>query len=158
MIEFKGKLSKKCKRYIQIQESKIHVKIFTLTFIVLSPFLGFLFNILDPLPAILIYIACYAVSVAMSFLFPLFTDYDKSLPNQITICVEEDVIKSISQQQTFEMQISNIDKIIDMGDWYLIHFDSGPNRPPRFVCQKDLITSGSLDNFEELFKEKITKK
>ena len=158
MIEFKGELSKRCKRYIQIQESKVHVILFTLAFVVLSPVIVFLSGILDPLLAILVYIACYAISIVISFLFPLFTDYDKSLPTRIIICIKEDVIKSISQQHTFEMQISNIDKVVDTGDWYLIHFAPGPNHPPRFICQKDLIVEGTIEEFEKMFEKKIVHK
>ncbi len=33
-----------------------------------------------------------------------------------------------------------------------------PNFNRRFICQKDLITEGTIEEFEEIFKDKIVRK
>ena len=48
-------------------------------------------------------------------------------------------------------------KIIDEGDWYQIIFYF-PHKVGDCICQKDLITQGSIGEFEEMLKGLIIRK
>lgn len=54
------------------------------------------------------------------------------------------------------VSLSKIKKIIDAGDWYEIIFKHG-NICNSWVCQKDLIVEGTIDEFEQLFHDKIVR-
>lgn len=73
-----------------------------------------------------------------------------------TIFIKEDII--ICKGKGFEVsnQVDVVKKIIDNGDWYQIYFKF-PYKSLRYLCQKNLLTEGSLEEFEELFKDKIVK-
>ena len=53
--------------------------------------------------------------------------------------------------------IQDIKEIRDMGNFYAIIFYF-PNMDRRFICQKDLLVEGTIEEFEELFKDKIVRK
>ena len=53
-----------------------------------------------------------------------------------------------------EREFSSIKKIIDYGEWYKIAF-SHEKQDDSFVMQKNLITHGTIEEFEQLFKDKI---
>ena len=53
--------------------------------------------------------------------------------------------------------IADAAKVIDYGDFYYISFPFG-KISNNFVCQKDLLTQGTLEEFEALFEGKIVKK
>ncbi len=48
-------------------------------------------------------------------------------------------------------------KITDEGDWYQIIFYF-PHKVGDCICQKDLITEGSIEEFENIFEGLIVKK
>ena len=52
--------------------------------------------------------------------------------------------------------VNSVTRVLDYGEWYylLFEFDS---RDIYFVCQKSLLTKGSLEEFEALFEGKIEK-
>lgn len=54
------------------------------------------------------------------------------------------------------MSFSKIKKIVDYGDWYDIIFKHG-GIYNSWVCQKNLIVEGKIEDFEKLFKNKIIK-
>lgn len=51
----------------------------------------------------------------------------------------------------------DVKEVEDLGDSYRILFDF-PGCSPMFLCQKDLITEGTIEDFEELFADKIVRK
>ena len=53
--------------------------------------------------------------------------------------------------------INDIKKIVDYGDWYKIYFYF-PHKSNAFICQKDLIMQGTIEEFEEMFAGYIVKK
>ena len=49
--------------------------------------------------------------------------------------------------------VNEILEIIEMGTWYRLKFNLKLN--PNIVCQKDLLVEGTLEEFEEIFKDKL---
>ncbi len=77
----------------------------------------------------------------------------RNLPKKVII--NEGVITSVSDKTTISKNIAQIKVIRDCGEFYHIVF-------PRiyidavFVCQKNLLSKGTIEEFELLFRDKIT--
>ncbi len=54
---------------------------------------------------------------------------------------------------TLEQNVRNVRWVLDFGEWYHIVFRSKFDQG-RFVCQKDLLVKGTIEEFESLFEEK----
>lgn len=53
--------------------------------------------------------------------------------------------------------ICDVSKVIDRGEYYELRFYFG-KLSDKFICQKDLLTKGSLKEFESLFEGKLTRR
>lgn len=76
----------------------------------------------------------------------------KTLPKRLTI--EDSIIDIDCEAHSFYRSLDDVKKVVDMGAWYHIKFYF-PHGNIYFVCQKDLITKGSIEEFEKLFEDKI---
>ena len=54
-------------------------------------------------------------------------------------------------------EVIDVKKVIDKGNFYIILFYF-PHKDVNFICQKDLIVEGTIEEFEELFEGKIVRK
>lgn len=78
-----------------------------------------------------------------------------------SIVLDNDVIcKTIYHgEQIVECRaIKKIKKVIDYGDCYYMIFDFFNDPSATWVCQKDLMVKGSVEEFERLFMGKIVRK
>lgn len=80
----------------------------------------------------------------------------KSVPESILIDIKEGVIESNGDNQYSykRVKLSEIKEIVDYENWYKINFYF-PNKSMFFICQKDLIVQGTIEQFEAIFKNKI---
>ena len=53
--------------------------------------------------------------------------------------------------------VSRVKRVIDCGEWYYIIFKFG-DIGNSWVCQKDLLIQGTIEDFEKLFEGKIIRK
>lgn len=153
MIIFSGQLSGKCKRYVLHRESRI-------AFIA-----GIIAAIIFGIPAIIaaitfhwIFFICIPFFVGFPFLAgmpPSKNSYNLVMPSKIIIDANSNIIKAKNVKFYAESSIEEVVKVLDFGDWYHIYVK---NKEGRFVCQKNLLTVGTLTEFENLFKDKIIKK
>ena len=149
MIEFRGELSEECKRYLLQQQ-------FSMAFII-APF-----SLLFEIPLVLL-----VVSLTQNKLFwlllpflilasftvglpPSKKDYSVMMPSRVYI--EDELIVSESDRFHHERMVSEVVKVIDWGNFYEFRFSP---RLRGVVCQKDLISSGTLTDFEDMFHDKI---
>jgi hypothetical protein len=154
-IEFKGELSESCKRFLIKKQIKIQAiaSLFAtalfLPIIVLGAFLWNEIFIIAGSPLILI--------VIFSMLPPGKNAQKLFVPKCIYFDLEEGtVVHQCEKKERFHM-ISSINKIIDCGEWYYLTFNFS-DRDLYFVCQKSLLTKGSLEDFEALFEGKIERR
>ena len=91
----------------------------------------------------------------LSLLTPAKSILDLTMPQQVVI--NKDDIKSIGEKFNYQNDIEQIKKINDYGDWYQLYFFY-PYKNQTYICQKDLIVDGSIEEFEERFKDKIVRK
>ena len=152
MIIFEGQISGKCKEGVLRRGAQ-------------NSFIGGLItSILFAIPTIIlalkidwIILLFFLVLIPFPFLAaipPKEKYYPMIFPSKVTINTQTGEMTTKSSQFYAESSTTDVVKVLDKGEWYLIYVKS---KDGRFICQKDLLTSGTLDEFEKVFKDKIVK-
>ena len=150
MIIFEGQISGKCKEGVLRKGAK-------------NSFIGGLItSILFAIPTVvlalkidLIILLFLLVIIPFPFLAaipPKEKYYPMIFPSKVTIDTQTGRMTTQSSQFFAESSITEVVKVLDKGEWYLIYVKS---KDGRFICQKDLLTNGTLDEFEKNFKDKL---
>lgn len=150
MIVFEGQISGKCKESVLRKGAK-------------NSFIGGLItSILFAIPTVvlalkidLIILLFFLVIIPFPFLAaipPKEKYYPMIFPSKVTIDTQTGRMTTQSSQFYAESSIGEVVKVSDEGEWYLIYVKS---KEGRFICQKDLLTNGTLDEFEKKFKDKL---
>ena len=127
-----------------------------------------LMGVLAILPAVIsfaekvgvwVWIAGYC---SLFLLIPLLLRIPKSEKEKRTllpkkIYVEDEYIVCVGEAYEESKFIDDVAKVIDHGEFYELVFPFG-NASDKFICQKGLLTKGTLEEFEQLFSGKITRK
>ena len=154
MVKFSGTVSEECKKYILKRESRA---------------ISFSCIIVSMIGAVVAIVLALTLSkYILMFLFPLALlailgslpdkkGIGKRLPLSITIDKENDEVLLEAQSLSESYQISDVKKIIDAGEWYDLRF-TFPHKLVYFVCQKNLLTEGTIEEFEEIFAGLIIRK
>lgn len=154
MIEFSGELTGKTKEYLLKKQVAMQTKV--------AIIIGILFGV--PTILVSIFVSVYAliffVPLAIVLVFsikkPSEKDQKTFMPKRIYIDInEETIVNECEKMERFHM-ISDVKEVIDYGEWYHIFFVY-ESRDLYFVCQKDLLTKGTIEEFEALFEGKITR-
>ena len=150
MIRFYGEINKESQKFI----AKKMLRLGLYAMIVLLIVVGFP----SILAGVFVDIWFFTIFTGMGMLVALFLSYytrKDYYPNLITIdnnqiCAE---IGKGMATRTFD----DVKQIIDYGEFYDIIFYF-PNKVLNCICQKDLIQEGTIEDFEELFKDYIVRK
>lgn len=70
------------------------------------------------------------------------------------VYIDGGYITSISVDEKFKFKLSSVKKVVDYGEFYFVVFTKF-SPIPDIVCQKSLLSIGTLEEFNELFKEKL---
>lgn len=110
--------------------------------------------------ALTIFVAIYVNLIFLLFFIPLiffltiplFPVSKKTLDSMIPLQVDilENVVVSSGENFKCTRLISDIKKVVDCGSYYQILF-KWPKKTYKFLCQKDLIAEGSIEDFEKKF-------
>jgi len=73
------------------------------------------------------------------------------------IYTEEDTIVCVADKYVEYRLLSDVKQVRDFGEFYEIIFPFG-KISEKFICQKDLLTIGTIEDFEKLFDGKIVRK
>jgi len=158
MIEFKGELSEKNKNYLLKNNIKIDItlKIIMIIFLIIPCLIiGIKYE------NSIIFILPFAI-VSLSIILYISGGKDKlnaindNLPIDIIIDKKNIIKDGIGPNGYAERNIEEIKKIIDIESAYQIIFYF-PNKNIYFICQKDLIVNGTIEEFEQLFADKIVR-
>ena len=150
MFEFYGCISQQNKQYINDQVTK-GVLAFT------SIFLCVLF-----IPIIIASITIHWTFLLLIILLLLLLPIVKFSKNEgvhpICIRISQDMIEMESEQYIFiQKELYKVKKILDCGSHYIFCF-SFPFLSKSFLCQKDLLTAGTIEDFEKCFEGQIVRK
>lgn len=154
MIEFNGELTDNTLKYLRksmIRNMQGHY-IFFLVFGL--PMLFFSLHFVMPLKYIL-FIVLPILAVAAVFVPHLIikASKDRFVPKRISI--NDGLILFISDSFTDNKKIEQVKKVKDYGEYYVLTFAGFFTTFLPYICQKDLITQGTLAEFEALFEGKI---
>lgn len=162
MIEFKGQVSKRCQQYISHMEGKMGlVGSSWAILLIMIPTTVILF-IYMPLIRFVTLPICILFSALVLFLV-YYSPFMKStfpmiIPTRIVID-DEGNITSYGEKFEISNPIDTVFVVFDCGEWYHISWNRKIGfGSERFVCQKDLLTEGSIEEFEKLFEGKIVRK
>lgn len=153
MIRFQGQLSQDCKKWFLAREYKDSVIANIIISLLLSAIIvivGVLWNLIA-----LAFLAIPATILVLSFFPSFYKKIVNKVPNVIEI--DEKSIYGNIENDFISKSLDTVKCVIDVGEWYVFNFFF-PHKNRYFVCQKDLIVEGSLDDFEKLFEEKIVRK
>lgn len=155
MIEFCGEMSKKCRKRIL----KTNYKGGLLA--------GFLTTLVFIWPIVLLGITrswLFFTAVPVLFLIPFSVGIPPSkknmgllIPSKISIFTEDKTILWQSDKRTDEKSFDDVKTVVDEGEWYVFKFCYS-QRDIRFVCEKELLSNGTLDDFQKAFEDKIVKR
>ena len=153
MIEFAGQPSFEIQKHIyQKTRRMLHIMSSIAWFVLLLPIASFTIN-----HNMNSFLYGYLAMLPFMNLVVLLCQPSKKkpmLPCKIT--VDHEYIEYISEQATVCRYVSDVKLVRAYGDFYDIisYFGKGSDF---FVCQKDLLSCGTLEDFEKLFDGKIVR-
>ncbi len=156
MIEFNGYLtgtSQKffCKQIVKLQQKII---LFTLIpiFIILMIVFYLMFDVIALYPEVII---SEIILSALALLLPnIQTKKEKEKITPQKVYIDGDMIVSKSNAAVDTRFMKDVKEVRDYDEFYYFVFKAYSYR---FVCQKDLLTQGTIEEFENLFTGKIKK-
>ena len=154
MIEFKGELSKTCKEFVVKNEANCARRAATIAYV---PFAvaDIIWWAVSGKLYVLIALPALVFPVFLAGIKPREKDYGAIMTKRVMI--EGNELKCEGDQFRETKTMDQIKCVIDYGEWYQIEFGF-PGKSQRFICQKDLITQGTIEDFENLFADKIIRR
>lgn len=156
MIKFKGELSPESRKCLLDRENRVAC---VCSIIVIIPFTAIVISLAVSVDLIfLLFIGVFILIIVMARLIKPGKDmYGKIFPHTIEILPDDDLFICEGDDLYKERKISDVKTVTDHGTFYRIHFYF-PNLAPSYLCQKDLLVQGTIEEFEKLFKGKIVRK
>lgn len=154
MIEFCGNLQGQARKFAIKQMNKISV-VASIIVAVLVAIAAVLLAVFVDIIILVFLVLSPAVVLAAIFAKPSKEAEANYFPKQIHIYKDTLVCKG--ENFEYERELSFVESVVDYGEFYQILFDI-EHECDKFICQKNLITQGSLDDFEQLFNGKIERK
>ncbi len=158
MIEFNGYLTGNAQKFFCNQIVKLQQK-FMIFIYIPGFFLLFWFSyliwgtIIEPS----IVIFCFVLAALTLLLPKIQTKKEKEKITPQKVYIENEIIISQSNALIESRYIEDVKEVRDYGEFYYLTFPFG-KYSYRFVCQKNLLSQGTLDDFESLFEGKIVRK
>lgn len=154
MIEFKGYIDGATRKRFWHNNRVMGVKILLVAEALIIPGI-MVFGIKVQNWLMVILCAVIFFILPLTALIPQGKKAEKSmLPKRIV--ADEESITCTTDREVVAKWISDVKQVIDHGEFYELIFPFG-KISPNFICQKDLLTKGTLEQFEALFEGKITK-
>ena len=152
MIEFNGYLSGEAEKRFLKRSRQLAQNLCLVTFLLLTPAVIFFLLKAKIFSFFGVYLGCVA-------LISLLLRIPKSKKARLAmvpkrIYVEEDHIVCIANTYTESRLIDDVTKVIDHGQFYELYFPFG-QISEKFICQKNLLIKGTLEEFESMFGDKL---
>lgn len=158
MIEFYGELSDECK----IDGAKRRAKNAGFVFLIATIIIGAVSIAVGVARNTWIYaiiLTAFFIAVTIfAFVPPIKRVLRFKIPTRLIIKDDTIAITALGGKESMKTKpITKIKKVIDMGDWYYFIFRFG-DISNSWVCQKNLIVQGTIEEFEKIFTGKIVRK
>ena len=154
MIEFSGYISGAAKKFRQIKGAQFLYSVMGCVYLVFTPFAIALYLGLKTWVLLVLY-ACLIGLVAVYPLFPLDKNTEKNFTANRVFIDEEYIVAKGEKFEVFHL-ISEAVSLLDYGEFYFVKFPMG-KKSEHFICQKNLLTKGTLEEFEACFEGKVVR-
>ena len=158
MIEFYGELSNACK----IDGAKRRAKNAGIAFLIVTIIIGAIAITVGIIRDTWVYALVLTVFFLAVTIFTFMPSIKRTLSFKIPsrLIIENGTISITALGGKNPMKtkpLEKVKKVIDVGEWYYFIFKFG-DISNSWVCQKDLIRQGTIEEFEKLFENKIVRK
>lgn len=155
MIEFKGELTDNTLKFLKKRMVKHQQKTNIFFLIFGLPMFTFLLRFIIPLKLIFLVLSIFAVLAVFTPYLILKAKKIIFVPKCITI--NDGLILLTNDSFAGSKKIEQVKEVKDYGDYYTFTFVGIFTNSSPYLCQKDLLTQGTLADFESLFAGKIKK-
>ena len=150
MIVFDGHIGSAAKKCRRSRERKMGLVLCLCGMLGIIPMMLFISRVFPAFNIWYLYGAVVLV-LPLMILIPSSSDY---LPKRIVL--DDDHITSYSEKLIDTKYIEDVKEVRDHGTFYELVFPRG-NISHQYFCQKDLLTQGTLEEFEAMFEGKISR-
>lgn len=154
MIKFDGYISGSAEQFFWKKARKFGQILILASMLVLLPIFIYA-SVKTSMWGILAGYAVVFVLIQMCTFIPASKKDRKSLIPKC-VYIEDGYIVCIADKYEEYKAICDVEAVVDHCEFYELRFSFGKTNE-KFICQKDLLVSGSLEDFEALFNEKIQK-
>lgn len=75
----------------------------------------------------------------------------------VKIAIDDLYVEVFLEKSDFAVKTQDVEKVLDLGNFYYLEVgETVLNR--QFVCEKQLLSKGTLEEFEKLFQDKLIRK
>ena len=157
MIEFDGYISGKAEKYFLKKSRNLGFGVIMISMLLVLPVIIF-WGIKTENSFLVKLCLIIAPIVPSTLMFPK-SKKEKMMILPQKIYIDQDSIVSVTAKDSDTRSVEDVKTVCDYGEFYDIKFPFGKaSLGYGYVCQKDLLTKGSLEEFEKLFEGKIQKK
>lgn len=154
MIEFNGYLTGKSERFFFKKNISYLQIAIIFAFTMVLPFIILLVKTFQALSILYAYLAVFVcLMIAVRIFIP--KSGKSVIPKRIYIM--DNKMVCIADNFTENRSVELVKKVYDYGEFYFISFYFG-KISCYFICQKSLLTQGTIEDFEKLFDGKIVRK
>lgn len=158
MIEFCGVLSEEIKSHFEKKLIRFSYHAALLITVILSTPIIIVAVLWSSWIYIFLFpIVMFGVFIALPKTNPQTKTLEINIPTKITISNDSIEREGDGGRNYASRPISSIKKVIDEGEWFHIIFYFG-YKDSFFICQKNLIKTGTIEEFEKLFEVEIIRK
>lgn len=151
MIEFKGAVSSKGRQIIRWIEYRMDMIYLLLAYLLVGGGLSLAFAGEYPFETLVAWIGALILMIIFYFCCSI----SDAVPVRIEIA-DGKTITSETRKTSMTYEIEEVRLVKDLGDFYVIYVH-GVLKNGRFLCQKNLLTQGSLEEFEQVFADKLVR-
>ena len=154
MIEFNGCLTGASEKFLFEKLIKSFQISTIFAFTMVLPFIILLVKTFQALFILYIYFAFFlGLMILYRIIIP--KAIKSGIPKRISIM--DNKMVCVTDKFTENRSLELVKKVYDYGDFYFISFYFG-KISGNFICQKSLLTQGTIEDFEKLFEGKIVRK
>ena len=155
MIKFDGHLTGRAEKHFHKRARELGQKIILLAELFLLPVAIYISWGLRSWQVIVGYLLLFGFIFLLTFIPKSAKEKKAWLPKRIN--VEDEYISCVADKYSESKRIDEAKCVLDFGEFYEVVFPFG-KMSEKFICQKSLLTEGTLEEFEALFADKIKRK
>ena len=155
MIEFNGYITGTAEKFFWNNSRKLVRNLLFMAFLVMLPII-LIIAIKEKYWNLLIAYGVFCITVFLLLYIPKSRKEKADFTPKRIFKDEEYIVCQGKKYEEFRL-IADASKVIDYGEFYFIVFPIG-KKSDKFICQKSLLTKGTLQEFETLFQEKIERR